>query len=924
MRKNCERFVAAILSASMLLSICMPGAVAVTAEEEDPTNYVEVLPVTYEAPENDETPVKTPEPIDVTIETDGSVTVGDRPEATPDEPEVEWKGEAEHEGEDGSIKAEVTGSETYTPSETITAGPDQVLEEGGETKGEEKIEIGITETPKEETTTSDSVTSDYFPETKKDEQTGTESGGVSADVTVKKDNEGNSTGDWSGVTDTGTWNLTEDDLRDLVTKPEAPTEEGWVAEGENKSTSSSTVTDEDGTVTTTEKNWERKEYTNKTEDGALIAGYEETTVETVTENGKIAPDMSDRPENAKDVTTKDGMVGYQYTETETLEDGTIIKTTYTVYPEQGSYTKTTTTTTTKLTYAKETEPGKITISNVSVSEGDQHGSLSGTAGTGNVQGPQADPNKEPGDLQFGSGTGLRDYISTGKKADGIGNNDFIWDTTSGVGDISAWAGSIYEIKTTGDVKGNEKVGHPALYVVRSPKKDADGKIIEGEYEEYYVYCADRGQLLNGQGYNLENLQDSKYFDSDEWKKIESIAVNGYWGVKNEDTTDEDPTYGSLDAFKAMLKTQNPEYWDDTKLEKLNDGMALTVTQAAIWKYASSHGNTTADGSTQKNPDVVTQNPFFDTKVAPGDKSLGQSWAGGSADATDEQKLLYQAYQDLLAKGKKQLEESDKVSTDLIDAEDITNIKVTINNKNEDDTYDTDLSFTLDVQPDRMNADDLMVTVKLSDGTNYTYRLEGAAKEGEKTADKTTGENDITYVLKGIQMKDGTTVSINLSGVQNLGKSAYLLTAEGGYDSSQSFVGVFEGERKVDVNVKLNFDASQPTATITTDTVEETVTKQVKQTSWASSWLSKFFYPADPEEPETPKDPETPKTPEIPVEPETPEDPEDTEEVVGAATSEPKIDSVPKTGDDASVWMVLCVLSAAGLAVLNLPKKKTEH
>ncbi len=156
--------------------------------------------------------------------------------------------------------------------------------------------------------------------------------------------------------------------------------------------------------------------------------------------------------------------------------------------------------------------------------------------------------------------------------------------------------------------------------------------------------------------------------------------------------------------------------------------------------------------------------------------------------------------------------------------------------------------------------------------------------------------------------------------------------------------MFEGERNINLDVSFSFNADQPEATITTVTTEQTVVEQNKQTSWASSWLTKIFYPAKPEEPEEtiPVVPEEP-APEMPEkeapkqdeqeqeEQEDQEDlvvfPEQSEEAVDSAkpeTAEPKVDAVPKTGDDAPIWRMLCLLSAAGLVLVNLPQKKTKH
>lgn len=957
MKRKYERIVAGFLSASMLFSICMPGAVAATTEgtQGDQANYVELKPetVTYGAPVADPEPTTGPAPgtgttdgpsLDITTDEDGNVNVDvvDRPESSYADQEVEWNLEEDLKDEDADefgkqeIKADAEGSETYTPGKMETDGEGRVTEDAGKIEGEETVETEVTEKPKHETVTGPEIESDAIPgskpaESQPEEGEGGQTPGEPTEGgdggTTDQPEEGGQTGGSESTTETtdkptadaalgknettgktewtegkDTWDLTEDDLRDLVPKPEAPTEEGWkTAEDGNSSESSSTVTADDGTVTKTDKTWERVEYTSETDDGQLIAGYKETTVETVEENGKIAPDMSDRPENAKDVTREDGMVGYCYTEVITDENGVRVETFYTVYPEQGTYTKTTKTTTTKLTYAEQSKEGSVTVKVENVTAGTSHGQLSGNGANGSIQGPQVAPEKHPDSEELNTETGLRDYIFGGSvTGTEIGNGNFVWN--SGLVDgkeIAVALASIYKVERV-DVTAD-----PRIY-----------RLVDANGTEFYVYCVDAGQDLasGGSGYNMENLQDSDYFYSDDWVRIESIAVNGYWGTKAGET-------GSLEAFKKMLKASNPEFWTKDRLDKFNDGMALSATQAALWMYGTQKGE---DGTGGKPTD--SENPFLWKATS------GTGYADGTAGlSTTEQQLLMKAYETLLQKATDAVNnKTPSSSTDLIDAEDITNVSVTINSKEEEknadgrNVYDTNLSFTMAVQPSRMNEKDLTVTVTVGNNT-YTYTLPDANGDGGSVeVERTDGKNDVTYVLKGIKMPDGTEVSINLTGTQTLDKSAYLLTATGGYRTSQSFVGIFEGERKVDVNVSLRFDAEQPTATITTDTTVEQVVQQEKQTSWAASWLEHIFYPSsnEPEEPKKEKPKEEPKET-VEVEPEIVV--EEPEQIIAPEPTTPKVEGiVPKTGDDAAVWMVLCALSVAGLAALNLPKKKAEQ
>lgn len=968
MKEKCKRIVSGVLSVCMLVSICMPTVFAETLAgmDEPAETYVVVEPeaVTLEELEGEPVATETPSLEVTTDSVDKSVdaSVANRPEATPENPEVEWDLEIKDDaakdlGEElgkEEIIVGADGSETYTPSEPVTDEEDRVIEEGGTTEGNEEIDIEVTEKPETNKETEEGVKSDALHAGKPAEGSEPEGGdeteetpdepGDSDKDQPKGDDEQNpgvdqpkddseqtpdqpvetpdkpkvdaapkpvdkDKLDTTGNTGSTKWDMTKGDLLDLVAKPTLP--DGYDEDG------TKTETTEDGT--TTVKNWKIEDYEHTADGEAAPSGfgYKVTETTTTTQNGKIEPDMSAKPEGAQDVTSPDGKRGYCYIESTTDENGVITETTYTVYPEQGTYTKTTTTTTTTLKYAEQTKEGEVTISNVKVTESAGHGTLS------KLEGPKLDPDIAiPGDCVVDSNTGLRGYYEGYWQAltdAQIGNADFVWNV-GGQGkdpDVGTLYGSIYGINTSETTGSNAK-----LYVV----KDKSGN-------EYYVYCADHGQgfekdeseKLTGSTYNMENLKDGEFFDKDQWNAVENIAINGFWGTASG--------MGSLEQFKEMLIKGGMSEADVN--ERFNEGMALSVTQAAIWKYSSGSQDYTAD-----------KNVFTTIDKATGGSS---PWLTTENLSKADQELLQQAYDILLGKA----ETASTAASDLIDEKDITNVSVTVNNKLDqkgndgEDVYDTDLSFTLDVQPDRLNAKDLKVTVTVKKGQTYQtyeYRLEGAAESNEKAAEKTTGEDNITYVLKGIKMPDGTNVTINLSGAQKLGKDgkgAYLLTAANGYDKSQSFVGVFEGERNVDLNVSFKFNADQPEATITTVTTEQTVVEQNKQTSWASSWLTKIFYPAKPEEPEEtiPVVPEEP-APEVPEEEAPKQDeqeqkeqedlvvfPEQSEEAVDSAkpeTAEPKVDAVPKTGDDAPIWMVLCLLSAAGLVLVNLPQKKTKH
>ena len=92
----------------------------------------------------------------------------------------------------------------------------------------------------------------------------------------------------------------------------------------------------------------------------------------------------------------------------------------------------------------------------------------------------------------------------------------------------------------------------------------------------------------GSGYVMSNIEDADYYQGeDAVNHIKVIATKGYWGtLENE---------GSLAAMQQLLR----DYKDinDPSLDKVNslteaeisaldEGFALSATQAALWKFGN--------------------------------------------------------------------------------------------------------------------------------------------------------------------------------------------------------------------------------------------------------------------------------------------------------------------------------------------------
>jgi LPXTG-motif cell wall-anchored protein len=249
-----------------------------------------------------------------------------------------------------------------------------------------------------------------------------------------------------------------------------------------------------------------------------------------------------------------------------------------------------------------------------------------------------------------------------------------------------------------------------------------------------------------------------------------------------------------------------------------------------------------------------------------------------------------------------------------------------NNKDDNkdnDVYNTDLNFKLAFIPGA--NDDLLVQITYTDldgnPVNVVKRLAGTNAEGQ-TYEDIKPEADGSYVLKGLKLSENEDFKfdLRLEGTQCLEKGVYVYTAIEGRTTSQSFVGIAEGHRNVDVSASMNISFS----------VDEEDAYHA-EAYW--SWENDPVYP--PEEPtETPENP-TP-TPENPTP--TPKDPTPSEEITEIPEEETPLDTpneeleeipedipmaeVPKTGDESGMWTVMMILAAISLLGLAMTGRKS--
>ena len=409
----------------------------------------------------------------------------------------------------------------------------------------------------------------------------------------------------------------------------------------------------------------------------------------------------------------------------------------------------------------------------------------------------------------------------------------------------------------------------ANYVHQFKLEDAAGR-------EYYAYCADwsTGAEMSSK-YELVNVLDASYIkDKTAREHLQAIAEYGYWGT-NEGI-------GSLKKVKELV---GEEY-----RSAINDGIALAVTQAALWKYGNQDkdlefggNNVNGDegGGTYKTEELLE---FFYGK----DRETLHRLTKPQREAAV---ALYNA---LIEK----MPDEDSPVTDIITKEDIKNATIRVNGKTETgNKYNTDLSFTLSVDKDRINGD-ITLTIYDQDGNPIASRN---LKDAPTGTDPETGEP--IYTINGLEIAANTQVRMNLSGKQKLKGGAYLFRSDvdaEGKPTSQTFIGLVNGTstRDLDLNVTLGFHVVEPII----EPAASASSRDKHTVTWTASYHTEWPHTPDqpPEEPETPETPEAPETPVAPV-------------VPGY--------DVPKTGDASGLYYVLAIFSALGLALVTCAGRK---
>ncbi len=594
---------------------------------------------------------------------------------------------------------------------------------------------------------------------------------------------------------------------------------------------------EDNAQRVTTKTETKGQQTHKAikDEAGNITGYEvvNSTVKTVTtvheekkteilSNDVALPELKDEDENGNSVVFEDG----KYIATEKIVDPNtnaekvIVTTWEKVTGEDGteSWKKVTTTQTTTVETEK-TDKKPVTYNVYQDEKGNIYFTVpvteNSTLGTGSIV---------PDFTGTNSGNSITDF----------NKYHTIWPSKPSAGEVGdeyffVLAGSVIQSTILINAPGfNFNHMNPPTDGDRTGLLDAQiCVLVDAQGNFHYVYCADANTpTAPGTHYELENLEDAKHFNADEETvaKLQAVATNGYWGVEGDGLGGFDSLLEKVQAAvnDGSIKTNLPGFCftNPTWQDRIKGG-AIAGTQAAIWAITNGENGINMDEVFNKWWQTISdENGIRDITAVPG--SIPNT-AHGAPVA-----FAQAVYEYLLLEADKaaQNPESQQPSTDLIGESDVKDVKVTVKELSEaSDTetqapskYNTDISFILDVERDRINASkNDPLTVMILDPSNPdgaplgVYRLveevDGSRQDGVSYA-KYDPETNM-YILENIVLPNGTNITLKLSGTQVVQKNAYLVTAEGGPDVSQSFIAVEEGEKSVDLSLNLHFSVSDP-------------------------------------------------------------------------------------------------------------------
>lgn len=320
----------------------------------------------------------------------------------------------------------------------------------------------------------------------------------------------------------------------------------------------------------------------------------------------------------------------------------------------------------------------------------------------------------------------------------------------------------------------------------------------------YAYCVELGaNISGGQSYGSHEYTKNENGEtpndnSQPWTnavgtvaQLRSVALNGFWGT--------DDGLGSLQAVKDLMLRNG---FSQAEADSLTPGMALTATQVAIWYFGSKDST---EFGTVGATDATSQ-------------TFGLEYFGTDNDIPAEQaatinklrNLLVRLANDESGEGKAEVITKEKTFTEagFVIHDKVINVEANTDGNENNDVYNTDVQFKLDVSTSSFNGD-LIVKVMVGDDVVGAGRLAGSSKEtdliGNLLFDKIYPDESGVFTIPGLQLAENVKIDLKLEGTQHLDDGVYVFENA----SWQDFITLSKLENDVEFTMQMEFNVTDP-------------------------------------------------------------------------------------------------------------------
>ena len=308
----------------------------------------------------------------------------------------------------------------------------------------------------------------------------------------------------------------------------------------------------------------------------------------------------------------------------------------------------------------------------------------------------------------------------------------------------------------------------------APTWTPDGRYVYGQNNYDVTYCSDLiTNPVHGTMYKRTNLEDSGHYSVSAARHIRAIMENAY-------------PYLTVDEMKARLKAYG---LDAEFVDSLNRSDLIAGVQMAIWAFSNMDleriDNVVRYGGTYDSSLVSYMNPLHVYT-----NELWEWWPTRAGRMTVDPSTAYRVNN--LTYFLCSLPPVDAPEDRLV----VSDAKITMARllPGEDDLYQVGIYVNLNGTV--RETDEIYITV-----TSAHENGEGSVLTDSTTLRTAEGDRFALQLLA----QQGDTISVEVSGTQYLDKGVYFYEPENGRDSSQTLVGVAEGETAVSASKSFVFE-----------------------------------------------------------------------------------------------------------------------